>query len=46
MLDTAQQQLEDFLSLIAMQSSGVFDDLLLMDIRERDEAREAQRHAP
>lgn len=41
-----QQQLKDFLALIAMQSMGVFDDLRLMAIRERSEAREAQRHAP
>lgn len=46
MLDTEQQQLEDFFALIAMQCSGVFDDLWLMDIRERSEAREAQRNAP
>lgn len=39
-----QQQLEDFLALIAMQCSGVFDHLGLMAIRERTEAREAQRH--
>lgn len=40
---TEHQQLEDFLALIAMQSTGIFDDLRLMDIRERSEAREALR---
>mgnify|MGYP003574911809 CR=1 FL=1 len=40
------QQLEDFLALIAMQSTGVYDDLRLVGIRERFEAREAQRRVP
>ncbi len=36
----------DLLSLLAMQHAGVFDDLLVMEIRERIEAREARRREP
>lgn len=38
--------IEDWLALIVMQSQGVFDDLRVMEIRERFEAREAQRREP
>lgn len=38
--------MRDFFALIQMQTAGVFDDLRLMEIRERSEAREAQCYEP